>query len=520
MRQPACLALALTGLLFRQGVPPHATYLFKHALVQDAAYGTLLREPRRALHARIAETLEGGFPDISENQPEVLARHCTEADLIEKAVGLWGQAALRSLTRSALIEVAEQFTRALNQIGTLPATLTRRREEIKLQVALITPVIHIKGYAAPETKVAIERARLLIEQAQALGEAPEDPLLLYSVLYGIWVAKLFASDQDVCRGLAAQFLAIAEKQGMPVPLMIGHRMMGVTLLFRGDLLDSRAHLTRPFALYDPYKHRALGARFGSEPGVTILCWRSWALWYLGYPEAALADANHAVQDAREIGEAATLLVALVCASWPNMLCGNYSEASSLLDELVALADEKGGALWKAWGALNRGWLISETGEAANAVEMVTSGLTAQQSTGAISFIPVFSSSLARAYANLGRFDDARRSIDEALRAAETRKERMFEAEVNRVAGEIALKSPQPDAAKAEANFERALAVARQQQAKSFELRAAMSLARLWRDQGKVQQARELLAPVYGWFTEGFDTRDLKEAKALLDELSS
>ena len=181
--------LIAAGLLFRQGVPPHATYLFKHALVQDAAYGTLLREPRRALHARIAETLESQFAEIAESQPELLARHCTEAGLIEKAAGLWGKAGQRSLARSALVEAAAQLTRALDQIATLPATPALRREQIKLQVALITPLIHVKGYAAPETKAAVERARLLIEQAEALGEPPEDPLLLFSVLFGFWVAN-------------------------------------------------------------------------------------------------------------------------------------------------------------------------------------------------------------------------------------------------------------------------------------------------------------------------------------------
>ena len=196
--QSALDRLIEAGLLFRQGVPPHATYLFKHALVQDAAYGTLLREPRRALHARIAETLESQFAEIAENQPELLARHCTEAGLIEKAAGLWGKAGQRSLERSALVEAAEQLTRALDQIATLPATPALRREQIKLQVALITPLIHVKGYAAPETKAAAEQARLLIEQAEALGEPPEDPLLLFSVLYGFWVANYVAFNGDVC----------------------------------------------------------------------------------------------------------------------------------------------------------------------------------------------------------------------------------------------------------------------------------------------------------------------------------
>ena len=292
------------GLLFRQGVPPHATYLFKHALVQDAAYGTLLREPRRALHARIAETLESQFAEIAENQPELLARHCTEAGLIEKAAGLWGKAGQRSLARSALVEAVEQLTRALDQIATLPATPALRREQIKLQVALITPLIHVKGYAAPETKAAVERARLLIEQAEALGEPPEDPLLLFSVLYGFWVANYAAFNGDVVRELAAQFLALAEKQGATVPLMVGHRLMGTSLLFTGDIAEGRAHLDQALALYDPAEHRPLATRFGQDVRVSILSYRSLALWMLGYPEAALADADDALKDAREIGQAA------------------------------------------------------------------------------------------------------------------------------------------------------------------------------------------------------------------------
>ena len=206
------------GLLFRQGVPPNATYLFKHALVQDAAYGLLLREPRRELHARIAETLESRFSEIAENKPEVLARHYTEAGQVEKAAALWGKAGQRSLARSALVEATEQLRRALDLIATLPGTPARRREEIKLQVALITPLLHVSGYAAPETRAAVERARLLIEQAEALGEPPEDPLLLFSVLYGFWVANLVAFNGDVMRELAVQFLALADKQSATGPL--------------------------------------------------------------------------------------------------------------------------------------------------------------------------------------------------------------------------------------------------------------------------------------------------------------
>ena len=512
--------LTEAGLLFRQGVPPHASYLFKHALVQDAAYGTLLREPRRALHAHIAGTLENQFADIAENQPEVLARHCTDAGLIEKAAALWGKAGQRSLARSALVEAVEQLTRALDQISVLPATSALRREQIKLQVALITPLIHVKGYAAPETRAAAERAHLLIEQAEAMGEPPEDPLLIFSVLYAFWVANYIAFNGDAVRELAAQYFALAQKQGATSPLMIGHRLMGTSLLVTGEIQRGRAHYDKAIALYNPSEHRALAERFGQDVRIAILSYRPLALWLLGYPDAALADTEQSLRDAREIGQAATLMYALGHAALTFWQLGDHARACAVVDELVPLAEQKGAVIWKAFGMMNKGCALASMGEAVTAVGTITTGIALWRSTGGDLWMPLFQSSLGKAYAGLGSLDDAWRCINEATTAIATTKERWHEADVERIAGEIALKSPEPDEAKAEGYFERALEVARQQQAKSWELRAAMSLARLWRDQGKVQQARELLVPVYGWFTEGFDTRDLREAKVLLEELAA
>jgi predicted ATPase len=241
---------------------------------------------------------------------------------------------------------------------------------------------------------------------------------------------------------------------------------------------------------------------------------------LGYPEAALADTSHALRDAREIGQAATLMYALVHALLIHIQCGNYPTANAEADELVALANEKGALFWKAQGMSKQGCILAVTGKPAEAVQMITSGIAAWRSTGSTFWMPLYLSYLARAYAELGQFEHAWRCIDEAMTAAETTKERWHEADIHRIAGEITLLSQRPSAANAEAYFERALTVARAQQAKSWELRAAMSMARLWRDQGKHQQARDLLAPVYGWFTEGFDTLDLKQAKVLLDALAS
>jgi class 3 adenylate cyclase/predicted ATPase len=518
--RPALDRLIAAGLLFRQGTPPHATYLFKHALVQDAAYGTLLREPRRALHARIAETLQDQFAEIAERQPELLARHYTEAGLTEKATGLWGKAGQRSLERSALLEAVEQLTRALGQIATLPATPALRREQIKLQVALITPLMHVKGFAAPETKAAMERARLLIEQAEAIGEPLEDPLLLFSVLYGFFAANYVAFNGDVMRDLAAQFLALAQKQGATVPLMVGHRVMGASLVHTGDFARGGVHYDQALALFDATEHNPLATRFGQDIGVALLSFRSWSLWLLGYPEAALTDTNNALKDARAIGQAATLMFALLNGSLTQILYGNYAIANAEIDELAALAHEKSALLWKAFATSMQGCLLALTGKCVDAVHMINAGITARRSTGATLWAPFHMSYLARAYAELGQFDDAWRCIGEAITAVESTKEKWCESEIHRTAGEITLMSPEPDEANAEAYFDRALAIACGQQAKSWELRAAISMARLWYDQGKQDQARDLLAPVYGWFTEGFDARDLKEAKALLDALAS
>ena len=320
--QSALDRLVATGLLFRQGVPPQASYMFKHALVQDAAYGTLLREPRRALHARIAETVESQFTNIAESQPELLARHCTEAGQIEKAVGLWGKAGQRSLARAALLEGKEQLKRALDRIATLPATPALRREEIKLQV-----------------------------------------------------------------------------------------LFGNALTLMGDFVNGKQHYDRALAIYDAAEHRPLTTRSGRDVGVTLLSVRSGCLWMLGYPEASRNESERAINEAREIGHAATLMFALRWASWFRIHCGAYTEAQSFLDELAALTDD---LFWKATLIVLRGLLFAETGNASEAVQAITSGMTSLRPTGANLYEPWNLSHLAMAYAELGQHDDAQRCIDDAI----------------------------------------------------------------------------------------------------------
>jgi class 3 adenylate cyclase/predicted ATPase len=511
--------LAGAGLLFRQGLPPHYTYLFKHALLQDAAYGALLREPRRALHGRIAEVINSQFPEIAENQPELLARHSAEAGLIEQSARLWGKAGQRSLARSALIEAEAQLARALVHIASLPGTAALRREAIKLQVALLNAQMHAKGYGAPDTKASLDRARSLIENAEAQGETPEDPLALFSVLYGFWVANYIASNGGAMGELATQFLELAEKQRATIPLMIGHRLMGVSSLNAGNFASGRAHFDRAYGLYEPLEHRPLATRFGQDIGVAILSWRALTLWALGYPRSAREDAERALHEAREIGHPATLLFALTVTWLTELFCGYYEDAKAQAVEAVALGDERGALFWKGVGMMFEACVSALVGGTANGGQMIASSIAFYRSTGASVLLPFIQSCLARAHAASGQYDDAWQWIDRSLNAVEASGERWCEAEVHRTAGEIALNSSDPDTAKAQAHFERALKIARAQQARSWELRAATGLARLWRDQGRRTEARDLLAPIYNWFTEGFDTLDLREAKALLDNLA-
>ena len=464
------------GLLFRQGVPPHATYLFKHALVQDAAYGTLLREPRRALHARIAETLERQFGEMAENQPELLARHCTEAGFIEKAAGLWGKAGERSLARSALVEAAEQLTRALAQIATLPATPALRREAIKLQVAFATVLFHVKGYTAQQTIAAFERADAMIEQSEALGERSdgEDALLRFSVLYGQWTGNHSAGNLAKAVEVAKHFLVVAERQRLSAPLLMAHRVMGATLCLSGEFGAARRHLDRAVALYRPEEHRPLAARFGQDIGVAALGYRSLVLYRLGYPESALVDGDEALKGARDLGQAGTLLYAAGVGAFSEIHCGRFRVAEARVDELFALSEKYGLPFWRGFGELLRGCIFVATDRGDQATPLIGSGLSVLAATRMTLFSPFGLTWLARAHAACGRVAEAQNALSEALDAVSKTNQRWDEAEIHRIAGALAASLPHADPEMTESHFQQSLAIARRQEAKSFELRAATS----------------------------------------------
>jgi predicted ATPase len=333
------------------------------------------------------------------------------------------------------------------------------------------------------------------------------------------VANYVAFNGDVIRELATQFLTLADERQATLPLVAGHRLMGASYLHAGEIGKARSHLDEAIERYQPAEHRRGAMLFGQDVRVAALFYRSLALWQLGYPDAAMRDAARAVVDARDTGQAANVMAALAITSLTHIHSGNYSQAKAQLDEVCAVADEKSAMFWKVGAVLLLGCLSARNGKAADAVKMIGSGMGAWRSTGASLWMPVHLAHLISAYADVGRFDDAQRCIDEAMALMQQTKERWYEPDIHRIAGEVALRSSDPDPGRAEALFTQALDVARAQQAKSFELRAATSLARLWHEQGRSDEARDLLAPIYNWYSEGFNTHDLRQAKGVLERIA-
>jgi class 3 adenylate cyclase/predicted ATPase len=513
----ACLdRLVQAGLLFRAGTPSNPHFLFKHALVQDAAYAALLRGRRQELHARIALALEEQFQETREKHPELLAHHCAEAGFVEKAVAYWGKAAQQSISRSALTEAIAQLRRGLDQIAKVPLTTGLRREQLALQVALAGTLVHIKGYAAPEVIAAFEDARSMVERARALGEYPQDPLLPFSVMYGQWVGQYVAINADMMRERAEEILTLAERQNSSVPQLLGHRLMGTSLVMQGGFEEALGHLNRAVELYRPEEHRPLASRFGQDLGASALAFRSWTLWHLGYPDAAMADVGRLLDAARDLGQAPTLIYALFHAAVPEIFCGKLSDAEDHVDELMSLAERHGLLFWKSLGLFLQGWCLADRGQGADAARTLREGFSTYASTGSTLFAPIFSCVMARAQAQQGRFENAIDTITQALAVGQRTNETWAEAELHRTAGELMTLLPRPAPDDAEARFRCSLAIAHRQKARSYELRAATSFARMLLTQGKHDQARDILLPAYGHFTEGFGTRDLQAAKALLD----
>jgi class 3 adenylate cyclase/predicted ATPase len=508
--QQALARLVEAELLYQRGLSPQATYVFKHALIQEAAYQSLLRSTRQQYHQRIAQVLEAQFLETVATQPELLAHHYTEAGLREQALGYWHRAGERALQRSAHAEAISHLTKGLEVLKVLPNTPERIQQELGLQLTLGIPLSATRGYAAPEVAHIYTRAQ---ELCQHMGETPQ----LIPVLLGLWRFYLLRAELEKAQELAEQCLLVVQRVNEPVRLIVAHDALGETLFFLGDFAHARTHLERAVALYDPQKrrpHRAL-----TDPGVSSLSMLAGALWMLGYPEQSRQKSTEALRLAEALAYPHILASTLVIAAHVHQLRQEVRMAQAQAETVMTLATEQGFPFWLAEATIFVGWAQTLQGRGAESIAQLQHGLAARQTIGLELTQPVYLSMLAEAYACIGQPTEGLTVLAAALTRIDTTGERWREAELHRLKGMLLLRQAMPSEPEAEICFQQALAVARRQQAKSLELRAAMSLAHLWQQQGKRQEAHDLLAPIYGWFTEGFDTADLQDARALLAALS-
>jgi class 3 adenylate cyclase/predicted ATPase len=499
-------------LLYQRGRPPQARYVFKHTLIQETAYQSLLKSTRQQYHQRSAQVLAAQFPEIVETQPELVAQHYTEAGLIEQAIPYWRRAGQQARQRSANLEAVRHFTKGLELLATLPETPARAQQELDLQIALGPALMAMKGYAAPEVEQTYARARALCAQ---VGETPQ----LFPTLRGLCRFYHTRGALLTARELGERLDRLAQHEAAPTHLLEAHEMLGGTLFYLGEYAAARTHLEQGIALTDPTTQRGLMLSHEVAPGVRCLALAAWTLWCLGTPAQALQRSHEALALAQALAHPQSLAVAQHYAAFLHHRRREVLAVLAQADALLTLGTAQGFPLWVGFGACWRGWALALQGQGAAALVQLHQGLAAVLGTGQELSRPLCLVLLAEAAGHAGQVDEGLRLLAEALTALDESRRGDLLAEAHRLQGELLLRHAVPEAAQAEACFQQALTVARRQQAKSWELRAAMSLSRLWQCQGKRAEAYELLAPIYGWFTEGFDTADLQEAKDLLAELS-
>jgi class 3 adenylate cyclase/predicted ATPase len=498
-------------LVYQRGVPPQAHYFFKHALIQDAAYQSLLKSTRQHYHQRIALVLESQFPETTAEQPELVAHHYTEAGLIAQAVDYWQKAGQSAAQRSAYVEAIAHLRQGLALLETLPETPQRLQREVDMHIALGVSLIATKGWAAPEVRETYTSARQLCERL-------EDAHQLFPILRGLWNYYNMRAEYQRAHALGEQLLTLAHQAQDATMLPAAHRALGSTLCYLGAAASAQTHFAQGIALYDPKQHRALAFLHGEDAGVTCRSYDAALLWCLGYPDQGLTRSQEAVTLAQQMAHPFSLSFALGSAAMFHQLCREERCTQERAEAAMTLAREQGFPYWMAVGSLMRGWALAQQGQAREGIAQLTQGLTAYHATGAGVLRPYLLALLAEAHGTLREPEPGLTALAEALTLVETTGERLCEPELYRLKGALLLQHDSNNEDEAEACFHQAIRIARSQQAKSFELRTATSLARLWHQQGKRQEAHDLLAPVYHWFTEGFDTADLKDAKALLDAL--
>ncbi|MFQ5937284.1 MAG: AAA family ATPase, partial [Acidiferrobacterales bacterium] len=505
--------LAQAELIYRRGLPPDATYAFKHALVQDTAYQSLLKSTRQQFHQRIARTLEEQFPETAETEPELLAHHYTEAHLLEKAVGYWHRAGRRASERLARVEAVAHLTKGLELITSLPDTPDRARHELNLQITLAPALQFIKGWAAQEVEQAYLRAQELCRQ---VGERSQ----LFTVTWGLWHHYQHCGQLKIARDLANEVLSLAEKQVDSGFRLQAHHAAWTTHIALAELPSCREHAEKGIALYNLDEHRTHAFLYGGhDPGVCCRANGAIALWLLGYADQALEKTQDAVTLAEELGHPYGLGQALYFSAYLHQCRRDALLVQEHAEATIAFCEKQGMAPHLlAMGHVFRGWALTTEGQAKEGIAEMHEGLAALRAGRVERHRPYLLALLADAYRQAHQVDQGLSTLADALSLLEETGERTWEAEMYRLKGELVLAQSAEDQTEAKRCLNQTIEIARRQSAKSLELRAATSLSRLWRGQGKGKEARALLAPIYHWFTEGFDTSDLKDAKALLEDL--
>jgi predicted ATPase/tRNA A37 threonylcarbamoyladenosine biosynthesis protein TsaE len=511
--QQGLAQLVNAELLYRRGVLHQALYVFKHALIQEAAYQSLLRSTRQQYHQQIARVLEARFPDVCEAQPELLAHHYTQAGLTEQAVGYWQRAGQRALQRSAYVEAMTHLTRGLELLKLLPETVERLRQEFDMQMSLGAALRVTRGQGAPEVEQLYIRGRALCER---VGEPPQ----LFRVLWGLWTVYQARGAYQTMRALGQQLLSLAQRLHDPGLLLEAYHVLWTGLFFDGEITAAQPYLKQGLQLYEPQRHCTHIVLYsGHDSGVCCRMIAAQSLWLLGYPDQAVASSQAALALAQQMAHPYSLDFALRWAAVLHHLRREAPLTQARAEAAMTIATEQGFPLRLAQAMPLRGWALAARGYGEEGRAQIEQGLAAYQAAGVTASRPYYLALLAEASAQVGQTTVGLEALAEALAMLAKSTARWWEAELYRLRGELLRQRSVAQPGEAEACFQQSLAVARRQQAKSLELRATMSLSRLWQHQGKRRVAHDLLAPIYGWFTEGFDTADLREAKALLEVLA-
>jgi class 3 adenylate cyclase/predicted ATPase len=504
--------LQAAEFIYEQPAFPEPAYTFKHALTQEVAYHSVVVDQRKVLHERTARAIEELYQGGLDAHYSELAHHYGRTDNTDKAVEYLRLAGQQAVERSAYGEAIRQLTTGLELLKTLPETPERNQQELLLQIALGQTLMVTKSYVAPEVENAYVRARELCQQ---VGEVPQ----LFPVLQGLWACHHMRAELHRATELAEQLLSLAQSQQDQAFLPAAHLALGVVLYWRGDFPQARDHLEQAIARYDPKRHQAYISVFGFDTGVAGFSYASWVLWYLGYPDQALRQSQEALSLAQELSHPVSLGLALAFTGGLHHVRGEPQATRERAEAVMTLATEHGFPDLLALGTLMRGWAVAEQGQLEEGITQMRPVLDAWRATGVALGVPWYLAGLAETYGKAGQPEEGLVMIAEALGVVNETGQRLNESDLHRVRGGLLLTVSEDNHIEAESCFRRTIDVARRQSAKLWELRAATSLARLWQEQGRKEEARQLLADIYGWFTEGFDTRDLKEAKGLLDELA-